>query len=353
MKGISFDNRKIIVRRIAFECSFWLLILITVLTELFQGNMFHGAYLLLVLLVIRIVYVTVSFEHIEIILNSDTIEIIKGKNSESYLYSDFVNCEWSPDRFHLSMKLVFNCNNELRVINLNRFSFNQYLQIADLVRIHANDGEDNSNEYLEDGLYKQIAESFDITHYIKMCLGLLLSLVIIVSFAIMCAYYYDMSWLIRIITIIGGVFSLSIVFIILYVVHKANTYKERMVKELLIGSNSLLINDNELKYENISCLSITPPYLRRIKLEEDNRNSYDYSINKRINLPAFKMEDRILVIKSREPIESFVYILGSRPLYNDNDNAYCRLYNSLKRMCLNYDIILDENDCISLDKYNN
>ena len=346
MECISFDNRKTSVRSIAVESSFWSVIMIIVITELFRGILYIGLYLLLLLLVIRIVCVIASYEYMEISIMRNSLAIIKGKERLSYSYCDFVDCEVSHNGFRVMKTLVFRCNNEHQVIDLKGFSFNQYLQISDLVRKNSYCSGDSTVEYLDNGLFKQEAEKFDIAYYIKMCLGLLLSFWVIASFAVICACYYDVMHLIWIIAIIGSVISLSIVIIILYVYCKANTYKDHIVKEILIGSNGLIINDHELKYDNISQISITPPFLKKIRHVGDNKGLSDYSINRRISLPYFKMEDRILIVKTKESIESMSFILGSRPLCYDDDILYFRLYNSLKEMSLVHGIIFDEYECL-------
>ena len=263
----------------------------------------------------------------KIILSDNKIEVVKGAAQGSYLLEDFVECKMNEVSGGKTAKdiqsLIFNGEEELLFIDCNDFSYYEFLQIADAIRVRKhiifNKEKAENRELLPAEHYLGI-NLYDNARKVPTAVYILAALFFPVCGAVAYFAYSNVhTQLTRFLFVGACVGTIVIAGLIVFdrIYFKKN--EKRIVKEMSFSSSDLKINDDVWNYNKIQSIYITQPYLTAI----DNNDA------------------RVLEINGYESPNPILYILETRPKSYDSSDNYTKLYNRIISLCKSNEIRIE------------
>lgn len=251
----------------------------------------------------------------KITLRDNGIDVVKGTAQGFYLLEDFVECQLNEVRRARTVKviqsLVFNGEEELLFIDCDGFSYDEFLQIADAIRVRKHivfDKAKNENsELLSDDHYLGSYKYEDARKLFPAVYILAASLLLLCGVTAFLMYSKGLTPL-TILLIVGACVTLiAIVGLFFFIRNYSEKIQKSVVKEVSFDSFSFKVNDDVWNYSKIQSIYITQPYLTSIG----------------------DVDTRVLEIKGYESSEPTGYIVEKRPKSYASSDAYTKLYNSI------------------------
>ena len=256
----------------------------------------------------------------KITLSDEEVDVIKGTAKGTYLIGDLVDCRQqtvnSGRKTRIIFSLVFQGEDDILFIDCEGFSYYEFLNLADAVRIrkHALTGTDNegNGELLSgdrfNGSYENEYTPPLNKSFFKFAIIMFLIIILADGILIYSSGFTVLTIMLTVFICIGvaGTF-------ILYLMNLRgpDKNKDMTVKTLVLDSFDLKVNDLSWNYGGIEKIYITPPYLTAF-YEEDTRNL------------------KVFVNGSAKPVD---FVVEKRPQKYDPSDEYTRLYNSLLKLC--------------------
>ena len=264
----------------------------------------------------------------KITLSDEEVDVIRGTARGTYLIEDLVDCKKqtinSARRPRIFFSLVFQGEDDILFIDCEGFSYYEFLNLADAVRIrkHALTGNDNdgSEEMLSGDRFNGSYEPEDTSALNKSFFkfAAIMFLVMALADGIMIFNSGFTVLTIMMTAAIGIGLPGTVIF---YFLNKRGTDNSRdmTVKTLILDSFDLKVNDLSWNYCGIGKIYITPPYLTAFD-EDDTRNL------------------KVFVNGSEKPVD---FVVEKRPEKYDPSDEYTRLYNSILKLCGQKGITVD------------
>ena len=251
----------------------------------------------------------------KITLNESDIEVVRGKARGTYLFEDFTGCRKQTVSSGRSIKTVYslvfeNEDGEELFIDCLGFDYYDVLGIADAISTSNHDDSEDVKDTLSGDRFTDTPETSDQFPVSKMIGFLVLAILIGIGTSVYIVYRRGFPGAIPFLIDVCIMAVVAVIFMIkLLQMSKRNS--ERGVREVVLDTYELKVNEKTWEYGKISKIYITPPYLTRVD-EEDPRE---------------------LIITGNDPEETAVFTVGKRPGEYDPSDEYTKLYNSITDLC--------------------
>jgi hypothetical protein len=251
----------------------------------------------------------------KITLSDNGIDVVKGATQGFYLLEDFVECQINTVSGARTVKviqsLVFSGEEGLLFIDCYGFSYEEFLQIADAIRVRRHlrfDKEkDENSELLSDDHYFGSYEDDNertLLNAVYFFAVLLLPMCGLIAYLM---YSKGLTPLNVLLIILISAFLIAIVSAFFFIRDISKKTQKSIAKNLSFDSFDIKVNDDVWSYSKIQSIYITQPYLTAIG----------------------KDDARVLQIKCFDSSEPTDYIVEKRPKSYTSSDAYTKLYNSI------------------------
>lgn len=260
-----------------------------------------------------------NISKMKIAFGDNGIYVVKGTAQRFYLLEDFVECQRNTVSRGTTVKvmqsLVFNGEEEPLFIDCDGFSNDEFLQIADAIRVRKHiilDREISENkEFLSDNHYLGSYKNDEARKLIAAVYILAASFLPLSGVAAYLAYSKGNTQLAGSLIVIASTGTIVITGLLIWFRISIAKIKKSIVKELSFDSSELKVNDEVWNYSKIQSIYITQPYLTTIG----------------------KDDTRVLEIKGYDSPKPIGYIVENRPKNYDSSDDYTKLYNSVIGLC--------------------